>query len=119
MPSLGEFSRFKILGKLPSMQINFSDAKYKAILRLLEVVVPHFEGRGDDAHDSLINYHRTVSPANNVSFSHSASFSEEPDYNLEDGEDETDSGRIQNSQEITSKETNGKVRYMTYWHRHT
>lgn len=42
-PTLRDLTRFKISGKLPTLQFNFSDTKYKAMLRLLDVVVPHFD----------------------------------------------------------------------------
>lgn len=38
-------SRFKVAGSLPALKVNFSDAKYKSLLRLIDVTIPHF---GDD-----------------------------------------------------------------------
>ena len=38
-------SRIKVAGSLPALKVNFSDAKYKSLLRLIDVTIPHF---GDD-----------------------------------------------------------------------
>lgn len=39
-------TRFKIQGDLPELQVNFSDRKYKTLMRFIDVAVPKF---GDDA----------------------------------------------------------------------
>ena len=43
MPSVVSLARFKISGKLPTLQLNFSDSKYKSILRLTDVTIPRFD----------------------------------------------------------------------------
>ena len=43
MPSVVSLARFKISGKLPTLQLNFSDSKYKSILRLIDVTIPRFD----------------------------------------------------------------------------
>jgi vacuolar protein sorting-associated protein 13A/C len=47
VPSVANLARFKISGKLPTLQLNFSDTKYKSILRLVDVTIPKF---GDEIH---------------------------------------------------------------------
>ncbi|KAG1749982.1 vacuolar protein sorting-associated protein 13 [Suillus paluster] len=47
VPSAVNLARFKISGKLPSLQVNVSDAKYKALMRIIDVAIPHFD-EGDD-----------------------------------------------------------------------
>jgi vacuolar protein sorting-associated protein 13A/C len=42
VPSVVRLARFKISGKLPTLQLNFSDSKYKSILRLIDVTIPKF-----------------------------------------------------------------------------
>ncbi|KAI0047829.1 hypothetical protein FA95DRAFT_1589004 [Auriscalpium vulgare] len=42
VPTAVNLSRFKISGKLPSLQVNFSDTKYQAIMRLIDVTIPRF-----------------------------------------------------------------------------
>lgn len=43
VPSVVSLARFKISGKLPTLQLNFSDSKYKSILRLIDVTIPRFD----------------------------------------------------------------------------
>jgi vacuolar protein sorting-associated protein 13A/C len=43
VPSVVSLARFKISGKLPTLQLNFSDFKYKSILRLIDVTIPRFD----------------------------------------------------------------------------
>lgn len=58
MPSVTNLARFKISGKLPTLQLNFSDSKYKSVLRLVDVTIPKF----DDGDHSTINS-TTVMPS--------------------------------------------------------
>lgn len=39
-------TRFKIAGELPELQVNFSDRKYKTLMKFIDVAIPKF---GDDA----------------------------------------------------------------------
>jgi len=34
-------------GKLPSLQVNFSDSKYKSLLRLIDMCIPNFNDEGE------------------------------------------------------------------------
>lgn len=43
-PAATSLTPFKVSGKLPSLVANFSDLKYKGILRLVDVVIPKFDG---------------------------------------------------------------------------
>lgn len=47
VPSAVNLARFKISGKLPSLQVNVSDAKYKALMRIIDVAIPNFDDGGD------------------------------------------------------------------------
>lgn len=42
-------TRFKIAGNLPSLHVNLSDSKYKALMRLIDVCVPKFDDMGHKA----------------------------------------------------------------------
>jgi vacuolar protein sorting-associated protein 13A/C len=42
VPSAVSLARFRISGKLPSLHVNFSDMKYKSLMRLIEVCIPRF-----------------------------------------------------------------------------
>ncbi|KAL7343935.1 hypothetical protein BJY59DRAFT_711306 [Rhodotorula toruloides] len=35
-------TRFKVSGSLPTLQLNFSDRKYKSLMRMIDVAIPHF-----------------------------------------------------------------------------
>lgn len=110
VPSLRSFSRFKILGKLPMLQINFSDVKYRAILRLFDVIVPHFESNDDTARDSLNLYSQPNAHSDIVPFSHDKSFSEGSEYNLDEREDDMISAHTENGRDLMLKESSGRVR---------
>ena len=43
VPKAVNLAQLRISGKLPSLQINFSDTKYKALMRLIDVSIPHFD----------------------------------------------------------------------------
>ena len=45
VPSAYNLARFKVSGRLPKLQVNLSDMKYKALMRLIDVSIPKF---GDD-----------------------------------------------------------------------
>ena len=47
VPSAYSLARFKLSGHLPTLQVNMSDTKYKALMRLIDVAIPHFDD--DDA----------------------------------------------------------------------
>ncbi|KAA1471483.1 DUF1162-domain-containing protein [Dentipellis sp. KUC8613] len=44
VPTAVNLSRFKVSGNLPRLQVNFSDSKYKSMMRLLDVTIPQFDG---------------------------------------------------------------------------
>lgn len=43
VPSAYSLARFKVSGTLPSLQVNVSDVKYKSLMRLIDVAIPHFD----------------------------------------------------------------------------
>jgi vacuolar protein sorting-associated protein 13A/C len=47
VPSALNLARFKMSGKLPSLQVNVSDAKYHALMRIIDVAIPNFDDGGD------------------------------------------------------------------------
>lgn len=46
VPTAYNLARFKVSGNLPTLQFNMSDIKYRSLMRLIDVCIPHF---GDDA----------------------------------------------------------------------
>ena len=43
VPTAYNLARFKVSGQLPTLQLNFSDTKYKSLMRLIDVTIPHFD----------------------------------------------------------------------------
>jgi hypothetical protein len=43
VPSAANLARFKILGSLPQLHANFSDEKYKSLMRIVTAIVPKFD----------------------------------------------------------------------------
>jgi len=43
VPTAVNLAQFKVSGTLPTLQVNFSDSKYKSLMRLIDVCIPHFE----------------------------------------------------------------------------
>lgn len=41
--SAPNLTRFKISGSLPTLQVNFSDRKYKSLMRMIDVALPKFD----------------------------------------------------------------------------
>jgi vacuolar protein sorting-associated protein 13A/C len=54
VPSVVNLARFKISGKLPTLQLNFSDSKYKSVLRLVDVTIPKFDNGDHSPVDSAV-----------------------------------------------------------------
>lgn len=42
VPTAVNLAQFKVSGTLPSLQVNLSDTKYKSLMRLVDVCIPHF-----------------------------------------------------------------------------
>lgn len=61
MPSVVSLARFKISGKLPTLQLNFSDFKYKSILRLIDVTIPRFDNSAVDSNPVVPSDYRLSS----------------------------------------------------------
>ena len=46
VPTAYNLARFKVSGTLPTLLLNMSDIKYRSLMRLIDVCIPHF---GSDA----------------------------------------------------------------------
>ena len=84
VPTAYNLARFKISGHLPSLQVNLSDTKYKALMRLIDVGIPHFDEDGGD------KSYLAVSQRSNAFKLSSGFFGalEGTEYNVDDVEDE-------------------------------
>ncbi|KAH8926014.1 hypothetical protein BT69DRAFT_1239533 [Atractiella rhizophila] len=43
IPKAPNLTRFKLTGTLPDFRINFSDRKYKMLMRMIDIAIPHFD----------------------------------------------------------------------------
>jgi vacuolar protein sorting-associated protein 13A/C len=43
VPTAYNLARFKVSGNLPTLQLNMSDIKYRSLMRLIDVCIPHFD----------------------------------------------------------------------------
>ncbi|KAF8898743.1 hypothetical protein BD779DRAFT_1795358 [Infundibulicybe gibba] len=43
VPTAYNLARFRVSGNLPTLQVNFSDKKYQALMRLVDVAIPKFD----------------------------------------------------------------------------
>lgn len=57
VPSVASLPRFKASGKLPSLHVNFSDQKYKTLMRLLDVAIPRFDDNSQQAPAPIADGH--------------------------------------------------------------
>ncbi|KDR84988.1 hypothetical protein GALMADRAFT_233521 [Galerina marginata CBS 339.88] len=48
VPTAVNLAQFKVSGRLPSLQVNLSDTKYKSLMRLIDVCIPHFGNEEED-----------------------------------------------------------------------
>lgn len=84
VPTALNLARFKVSGKLPTLQVNLSDTKYKSLMRLVDVCIPKFEG--DVEKESPPTNTRSISGAFQLS---SGLFSQpEIEYNIVDDDDD-------------------------------
>ncbi len=44
LPKAPNLTKFKMTGHLPGLKVNFSDRKYKTLMRIIEVAIPEFGG---------------------------------------------------------------------------
>ncbi|KAI6047634.1 vacuolar protein sorting-associated protein 13 [Pisolithus marmoratus] len=84
VPSAVNLARFKVAGKLPSLHVNVSDAKYKNLMRLIDIGIPNLDDDSKDATNGV--------DQGSLAFPLSAGlFSSEPEYNIDDSQsDEED-----------------------------
>ncbi|TFK41159.1 vacuolar protein sorting-associated protein vps13 [Crucibulum laeve] len=106
VPSAVNLAQIKVSGNLPSLQVNFSDTKYKSLMRLIDVCIPTF---GTDEKVQTLGPpipNRTVSGAFHLA---SGLFGPtEMEYNVDDSEDDTDDnqGNVEPSREDLFFEAN-------------
>lgn len=90
VPSALNLARFKVSGKLPSLHVNLSDAKYKTLMRLIDVTIPQFGEESEKRHKPkssppYIDTESIVLPLSAGLFSPTG-----PEYNVDDDQSETE-----------------------------
>ncbi|OSX67568.1 hypothetical protein POSPLADRAFT_1064162 [Postia placenta MAD-698-R-SB12] len=83
VPTVYSLPRFKVSGRLPSLQANLSDSKYKALMRLIDVAIPNF----DDAEAPTIRPTMGPQLPHNFRLPSGLFGNTETEYNVEDGDD--------------------------------
>ena len=85
IPDAPNLTKFKVAGKLPSLTVNFSNMKYKGMMRLIDISIPKF---GDDNSSAPAP---TVTPARPDAFKLPSGFfrSEVKEYVIDDGDHST------------------------------
>lgn len=96
VPAARSLAKFKLSGTLPTLQVNFSDSKYKSLMRLIDVCIPHFEDEQEFQKPNMLQPNGTVSARFNL-FGLS-----EAEYNVDDTDE--DDGIDQPEGDPTSNE---------------
>ncbi|KAH9486936.1 Vacuolar protein sorting-associated protein 13 [Psilocybe cubensis] len=100
VPTALNLAQFKVAGTLPSLQVNLSDAKYKSLMRLVDVCIPHFDENTDPS---------TLSPQ---SHSHTSTFplpptlfgQSENEYNVDDDDDNDEQHQESDSRTVMEEQ---------------
>lgn len=79
VPAAVSLARFRISGKLPSLHVNFSDMKYKSLMRLIEVCIPRFDEEASGTFSA-----QTRPPAEGFQLSSGLFSQPEMEYNVDD-----------------------------------
>ncbi|KAG2023495.1 hypothetical protein CC2G_001143 [Coprinopsis cinerea AmutBmut pab1-1] len=88
VPSAATLTQFKVLGNLPSLQLNLSDMKYRSLMRLIDVCIPKLDDTPEGAVAQRPMPHRRSASGYNLPRLFEPSNEE---YNVDDGEG-TDDG---------------------------
>lgn len=99
-------TRFKISGSLPSLQLNFSDRKYKSMMRMIDVAIPKFNG---DAEKNVTTRPALHPAARHTSFAQSKTKvpKDDEDEDLHISEDTASEGSDKGEEEEEEEEKEG------------
>lgn len=98
VPSALNLARFKVAGKLPTLQVNLSDAKYKSIMRLVDVCIPNFDDDADSKKVTLATPATPSVPPRGFQLPSGLFGTPETEYNVDDAAD-SDCGADDSSSE--------------------
>jgi vacuolar protein sorting-associated protein 13A/C len=123
-------TRFKISGKLPTLAVNISNSKYKGLMRIVDIAIPHFDdeegGEIDDGHNARVaTYHRDhdvsgrmLSPADFRLPSTFFGRSDGPEYTVDDDDDdEAQADTSRDDKFFEAEEQNTEASRLLSWFR--
>ncbi|TFK30442.1 vacuolar protein sorting-associated protein vps13 [Coprinopsis marcescibilis] len=89
VPSAVNLAQFKVLGKLPTLQLNLSDTKYRSLMRLIDVCIPKLQDESERgvARPSLPSKH-SFRPAYTIPTGFFESTTQEYNVDEEDSDDD-------------------------------
>lgn len=93
VPTAFNLARFKVSGNLPSLQVNLSDTKYKALMRLIDVCIPKF---GDSAGGSSAPPPLIKNASNAFQLPTGLFLQNDIEYNVDDEDDDDDADDASN-----------------------
>ncbi|KAH7104413.1 vacuolar protein sorting-associated protein vps13 [Auriculariales sp. MPI-PUGE-AT-0066] len=102
VPSAVYLAKMRVAGHLPTLKVNFSDAKYKSIMRFIDVAIPNL---GDDPAPGVGAVRPPLRPGggeskSNTRFRLPSVFRSQAEYNVEDAQDEDDEGEKDDGDEF-------------------
>lgn len=90
VPSALNLARFKVSGKLPTLEVNLSDTKYKALMRLIDVCIPHFNDDDDTTPDASKAPAKSSARGVSSGFHLPSLFESRREYNVDEHHDDDD-----------------------------
>lgn len=90
VPSALNLARFKVSGKLPTLEVNLSDTKYKALMRLIDVCIPHFNDDDDSTLDVPKAPAKTATRGVSSGFHLPSLFESRREYNVDEHHNDED-----------------------------
>lgn len=114
VPTAVNLARFKIAGNLPSLHVNISDSKYKALMRLIDTCMPSFSDNGQDLNPSMTRSQIHL-PTFQMPVNLFGSTSPDLDIDIEDQErdEHDDSGSVHSDAFFEAEETLQAVNTLT------
>lgn len=105
VPSALNLARMKISGQLPTLQVNFSDSKYKTLMRLIDVCIPKLDDEPEAPQRPPPRPIQAVSGSNAFRL-RSGIFGNTEEYHFED--DDTDAGKDAEKEAELNKSSDNK-----------
>ncbi|KZT30580.1 vacuolar protein sorting-associated protein 13 [Neolentinus lepideus HHB14362 ss-1] len=114
VPSVYNLARFKLSGSLPTLQINLSDVKYKSLMRLIDVAIPHF----DDGETQTVTTSDSTKTTTSNAFALSSGLfgPSETEYSVDTDEEDEDETPAEGKEQFFDVEENTTTRPELHQH---